>query len=272
MVKVTRLALVLAVVSLLNAVPGPGARSAFRTQTAGFRTWHATLRYGPGYGPITLKVRHGNATVVSRRIRLPGLGGGAEPGRLGNVRGPLAFAFLDGQRAPQLLVALYTGGAHCCTVLEVLDFNAPRPHTTALDLGNVGAEIRWLAGHPSFLTADDRFAYAFTSFAGSGLPLRIWRYDHGRILDVTSRFPSRVAADAGVWWRLTADPHGVDRRGFAAAWAADEALLGRSESAHAELERLVARGKLRGPAGWKSGQAYVEALWRFLARSGYLTG
>jgi hypothetical protein len=155
----------------------------------------------------------------------------------------------------------------------VLDFNTPRTRTPTLDLGNVGAQLRWLSGHPYFVTADDRFAYAFACFACSGLPLRIFRYEDGRFLDVTRRFPGLVAEDARSWWQLTVDPHGSDRLGFAAAWAADEALLGRAGPAHAALERLAAQHKLDGydeRGRRRSGRRYVATLWRFLAEMGYL--
>ena len=187
-------------------------------------------------------------------------------------RGSLAFAFLDG-REPQLLLALYTGGVHCCWVLQVLDFNGQRPRSAAIDFGNAGGALQWIGGHPYFLSADDRFAYVFTCFACSGFPIRIWRYADAHFQDVTRDFPSLVAKDALKWWRFTADPRWFDRRGVAAAWAADEALLGRAALARSRLDQLADKGKLNGfdPAGpSKPGRTYVAKLWRYLAQTGYL--
>jgi hypothetical protein len=110
-----------------------------------------------------------------------------------------------------------------------------------------------------FVSADDRFAYAFASFAGSGFPLRIWTYAAGRLSETTRAYPTLIAKDAAKQWRWyrTRRAHG-EVRGLLAAWAADQCLLGRCQEALTRLRRLSQ------PA------SYVRKLRAFLRRTGYL--
>jgi hypothetical protein len=215
---------------------------------------------------MRLQVRHGRQTIVERQNQADSPF--AEP----RSYDPLAFVFLDGRRAPELLLWTYTGGPHCCTMLEVFDFNTSPARTAMLYLGNADARLQWFGRRPRFVGADDRFAYKFTSYAGSVRPIRIWRYDAGRFADVTRRFPILIAEEERALRGFFADPGAGDYRGVAAAWAADEALLGHAAEARVELDKLAQHGKLNGLGAPEapSGQAYVDALWRFLARTGYL--
>jgi len=61
---------------------------------------------------------------------------------------------------------------------------------------DLGLEPILERGQPELVSQDDRFAYAFTSFALSYLPVRVWHFDHGRLVDVTRRFPAQVGRDA----------------------------------------------------------------------------
>src|SRR5712691_5346949 len=66
--------------------------------------------------------------------------------------------------------------------------------------GNAGYRLVDLDhdGRPEFRSGDDRFAYAFTAFAASAWPVRIWHFDHGRMRDVTRAFALREGAAAAV--------------------------------------------------------------------------
>jgi hypothetical protein len=186
---------------------------------------------------------------------------------------------LDRNGTNEVLVDLYSNGAHCCFITDVYEFN---PAT-----GKYG-RTRKAWGDPSYRligrgtprpielwSADDSFAYEFTSFAGSVLPIEIWRYRSGRFVDVTRRHPSAVGADARRIRRLyerarKAAPDERDVRGVLAAYVADEALLGRPQTGFALVERARKRGELAGPGPWASGRAYAPALRRFLKRHGYI--
>ena len=189
-------------------------------------------------------------------------------------RNSVQLADLDGDGRPEVLLWLYSGGAHCCFSVRVFQVGGSTVRRSAHAFGDPGARLRRIGGRLLFVTADDRFAYAFTSFAASGLPVQVLRWRQNRFVDVTRAHPGLVRADRDAWWRY-AKPvlrqRDGDARGLLAAWAADQCLLGRRAAARAELARLLRAGKLSGPSEWPRGRAYVNALWKLLRRLGYTT-
>jgi hypothetical protein len=178
---------------------------------------------------------------------------------------------LDGDGEPEVVLDLYWGGAHCCWFTKVFRY-LPRARTyRALThvWGNVRYRLKDLDGdsHDEFLTADDRFAYAFASFADSTFPVRILGYRDGRFAFVTTAYPAEIGRDATAQWRLAMAKRRLDNQGILAAWAADECLLGHASTAFATLDHLRRTGRLRGE---QAPAAYVRHLRRFLRRTGYL--
>src|SRR5438552_16038254 len=92
----------------------------------------------------------------------------------------------------------FTRGAHCCTYITaaVID-NDKYIIKDSLFWGDSGYEVKDLDGDKTLeLTGYDvRFAYAFTSFAGSQFPILIYRYKNGKFRDVTDKFPKLVEKD-----------------------------------------------------------------------------
>jgi hypothetical protein len=184
---------------------------------------------------------------------------------------------LDGDAEPEVLVDLYTGGAHCCTYSLIYRY-VPESGSYARQTqwwGNVGYRLIDLdrAGAPEFVSSDDRFASAFTGYAASANPIRLWRYDAGRMLDVTRRFPREIERDARQLWRLYLKERRRDVRGILAAWLADQMMLGRVTEGWRALETARRRGEL-GPDKVEFGEAfgrrYFAKLRSFLRRTGYL--
>jgi len=62
-----------------------------------------------------------------------------------------------------------------------VEHNFGDPGIKLLALGKGGSDL--------FLTADDRFAYAFTDYAASGMPLRLTVFSNGTFQQVTKDFP-----------------------------------------------------------------------------------
>ena len=142
----------------------------------------------------------------------------------------------DGDGDPEVLLNLYSGGAHCCFSTRIYSFTRNPPHYTALlhDWGNPGYRLEDLDhdGKLELVTGDDRFAAVFTSFAASRLPPRIFRFSAGGLEDVTRSFPAFLEKDSNEVWAAfqqlsPKDSTGNDVRGLAAAYVADEYLLGR---------------------------------------------
>ena len=190
---------------------------------------------------------------------------------------PLKVVDLEGDGEPEVLVDVYSGGAHCCLSTLFLRFAGTSYRGTTRRWGNVGFTLVHLSRGraPQLVSADDRFAYVFTSFASSVFPVQIWSYDHGRLFDVTSSYPTAIRSDAARIWReyLSERKNRTpDVRGLLAAWLADEYRLGRADEGWAKLRAAYARGELSAPRVdplWPTGRKYLAALRRFLVETGY---
>jgi hypothetical protein len=176
----------------------------------------------------------------------------------------------DGQL--DVLLSLYTGGAHCCVVDQVFTPSAGRrtylktehvfdAGATVTDIGNTGRY--------EFVSADGRFAYAFSDYAHSGQPLQIWSFANRRFRTVTRKYPRLIRADAAKW--LRAFNHNLSNGvGLIAAWAADEDRLGNSKLVSTTLDTYARKGKLRsGDPSFASGRKFVTRLKSFLRQNHY---
>jgi subtilisin-like proprotein convertase family protein len=190
---------------------------------------------------------------------------------------PLKVLDLDGNGEPEVLVDVYSGGAHCCLYTLFLRFAGRTYRGTTRRWGNVGYRFAQLDhdGVPEIISADDRFAYVFTSFAGSVFPVQIWHYERGTLRDVTSNYLFAVRSDAAQIWREYLRERKApvsDVRGLLAAWLADEVRLGRSAEGWKQLDAAYRRGELSAPRVdplWPSGRKYLRALRAFLVENGY---
>jgi hypothetical protein len=183
---------------------------------------------------------------------------------------------------PEVLVDTTTGGAHCCLVTRFYLVDHDSVRVLLRDWGDLGYTLADLQhdGRTELVSADDRFAYEFASFGGSAFPIQIWALRNGVMSNVTRSYPSLVSADASKLWRLylkERDAQPPDVRGVLAAWAADEALLGRWSEAMAALNLAKAKGYLdtddafTGAVKPSAGAlGYLTQLRRFLVKTGYL--
>jgi hypothetical protein len=261
--------------SLIAAAPADAQVAAgSKTLTSGPVT--ATLSWKGGETIVAtdphLRIDRDGATLLERDL--------AKECQLCNGVGAPAEALhltdLDADGEPEVLVDLYTGGAHCCATALIWFYDGSRYRRRVLGLGDQGYRLKDLDAdrRPEIITADDRFAYAFTAFAYSWFPPLVydWR-DHG-FVDVTRRFPDRIRADlAAIRKLLPRARREGDPRGLVAAYVADEYLLGRAKAARAYLQRALRRGDLRAiPKGdwtWAAGRGYAPALLHFLHKAGY---
>lgn len=220
-------------------------------------------KVGYDYRNVELVIRRGEARFT-RRL-----------GRTYFTPPKLHIRDLDADGEREVWVDTYTGGAHCCDESRIFRYvpAVTRYRATYHTWGNVGYRAKNLDGRDSveLVSSDDRFAYVFTDFADSFFPLRLWHFDHGRLVDVTRRFPGQVELDANELWSsyLKRRGTGYDVRGVLAAWLADEYLLGRESEGWKALEAARQRGELEGEALWPSGSAYLRALREYLVKLGY---
>jgi hypothetical protein len=181
----------------------------------------------------------------------------------------LCLASFGGGGLPTVMLGLFTGGAHCCTLMRAIALTPAGPaRAVDDDLGNAVSSLSRDDGHAVIVTADNAFAYAFTDFADSGMPVRVLQFSSGRFVGVTNRYLALVAKDAAMWWR-NFNSDRTNGLGLLAAWVADECVLGRGQDAWATVAHLEAEGRLVAPANWPHGNTYVRELKSFLQKHGY---
>jgi hypothetical protein len=260
-----RLALIAGVALVLTS---PAAATALKTRTAELGPVRATVSWQSANEiqakSVRVEITRDEQRVLARRL------GPAIPQAI-KVRD------LDGNGEPEVVADFYTGGAHCCLFSLIYRYTGSAYSRLKHMWGNPSYGLRDLDhdGTPELVTADDRFAYAFTSYAGSALPIRAWRYRNGQMSAVTRRFPALVRNDAANLWKDYLEQRErdfPDPRGILAAWMADEYVLGTQAKGWATLRRVNARGEFSGIEGgdvWAEGDAYLTKLRRFLTVHGY---
>jgi hypothetical protein len=233
----------------------------------------------PEYRDVTLVVRRAGAVVDQQPVRSKWCGGACGPSIYPSPASVIRFVRLGGGTTRDVVLSLYSGGAHCCTIEQVYSARAgsSRWKVVEHDFGDPGVRLiaSGVRGSDVFLSANDVFAYKFTHYAASGMPIEILAYDDGAFRDVTRTFPRLIARDAATWikaFRGEATSHYGDTVGVIAAWAADEDMLGRSAIAQRFLVREAGEGHLNSALGTMEphGTHFVSVLDAFLRRQGYL--
>ena len=271
--------LTIVLVLAASAVLAPAALATTQTATGGAVT--ATFRFTghfPSFSGLNLTIAQSGTVLYDQPVSAKECGSICGPGAFGTKASSVHVIDLDHTGQPNVVLDLYTGGAHCCSIEQVFTFD---PGTSTYvkaehDFGDPGERIEDLNHdeHFEFVTADDAFAYAFTDFAASGLPLQILTFSDGRFTDVTDSYPSLIRKDAALWLKAfthMARQHYPDSVGVIAAWAADEYRLGKSAAANRYLHQQARAGHLNSPLGRSvaQGQKFVAALLKFLRRHGY---
>jgi hypothetical protein len=270
-------ALTLMAVTAICLAAAPAALAATETASAGNVTATFTFQGKvPNFHGLQLTIARGGTVVYDQPVVAKFCATLCWPGPVTGGRPAVQVVDLEHDGEPDVALNLYSGGAHCCTVVQVFSFD-PGTMTyfkTERTFGDPDARIVDLRQDRrfEFLTADDSFAYEFTDFAGSGLPIEILTFAGGQFTDVTRSYPSLVAKDAALWLRAfkaEAPQHYADSVGVIAAWAADEDLLGHTKLVSRYLHRQAVAGHLNAPFG-AGGTRFVANLQKFLRRRGYL--
>jgi hypothetical protein len=181
-----------------------------------------------------------------------------------------AIQDLDGDGEPEVIVDFYSGGAHCCSSSFIFRYDPQAEQYTSIQhlwgegQGATRRQDLDNDGTPEIIHYDSRFAYAFGSFAESGLPIRIWQYRDGEMINVTRNYPKQVYDDAFKWWQLytEAKQQGSDVKGLLAAYLANKYLLNESEDGWQRLEQVYQE---------EDRQQFFTKLREFLVETGYTT-
>ena len=243
----------------------------------------ATLSFAgtfPKYRDVTLVVRRAGKIVDQQVVRSKWCGGACGPNSYPSRASVVRFVRLGPNESRDVVLSLYSGGAHCCTIEQVY---VPRRSSSSYkdveyDFGDPGVRLTAIGvdGSDDFVSANDAFAYKFTDYAASGMPIEILEFHGDAFHNVTRAFPDLIERDANVWiraFRSDAASHYSDTVGVVAAWVADEDMLGKSTFAQQFLQREAAAGRLNSALGSfePHGEHFVTVLEKFLHRQGYLT-
>lgn len=263
------------------AMPSAGASSqqsetAVSGSVSATVTYRSTRQRGPSSYRVSLTVERGGKRAYSGPVPpFTPRWVDNQPLRLafGRTSRTITVINLNG-REPEIVLNFWGGGAHCCFWSRVYRWDRRQltydsfPHFW----GNVGYSPERLSGdkHVELVTADNRFAYVFTSYAGTGFPIKILDYRRRRLVNATRSYPAAIVRDAAQqlkYFRKNLREH-FEVRGLLAAWVADEALLGRSRAAFSWLNRH--KSVLVGHSDPGSAQSYIRHLRNFLEKTGYL--
>lgn len=189
---------------------------------------------------------------------------------------------------PQILFDAYTGGAHCCTMTEIL-LASKSGNWQFADFGyRDGDELKFEdatgAGNYVVIGVDESFNYTFDCYACSRPPIKIEEFKNGQLNDVTQepRFRDRlkyelkqIESDRSTNWHSN---------GFLAGWAALKSLLGEQDDAFRRLLPLHDRTNQFGfmecavpasigkcPADKRKLIPFPEGLKKHLVSQKYLT-
>jgi hypothetical protein len=272
-----RRALTTLLVAVICLIGAPGALATTQTAHAGNVTATFTFQgKAPNFHGLRLTIARGASVLYDQPVTARFCGKLCWPGPSINGRPSVQVVDLEHTGEPDVVLDLYSGGAHCCTILQVFSFDAA---TNAYvhaerEFGDPDARVVDLRhdGRFEFLTADDSFAYRFTDYAASGLPIEILTFAAGRFTDVTRSYPRLIAKDAAFWlkaYKGMAKEHYSDSVGVIAAWAADEDLLGHARLVSRYLRQQAAAGHLNAPFG-ASGTKFVANLQKLLRRRGFV--
>ena len=194
---------------------------------------------------------------------------------------------------PYVLFQSYSGGAHCCTQVQIIF-----PEDGRLQVVDLG---EWDSGYWDHLPADrngdgridfefvdNAFLYAFASYAESSAPPLIMNVVGGRAVDVSTDPGFRPLYERSMVAERQACLHpddGLTPNGACAVYVASAARLGRFDQAWSEMLRSYDRNSswpLPGdcrvalvdyqcPEGQRTEYAdYPEALRAFLVQQGYI--
>lgn len=93
------------------------------------------------------------------------------------------------------LFQLFSGGAHCCSSLLITEIRDNK--FIVIDTGFYGnsgyvVEDMNKDGVKEIISGNDMFAYAFTNYSETRFPLRVEKFENGKLINITGKFKDDV--------------------------------------------------------------------------------
>lgn len=193
---------------------------------------------------------------------------------------------------PEVVFSTYSGGAHCCNIVQIALSSADGKSWRKIDAGSFNGDVFGARdvdrdGRFEMVTRDNRFYYMFSSYAGSVAPTQIKALQNGKMVDVTREprfrpFLLREHAEIRKWMGdITKAP---EKNGFLAGYVAQSALVGDGAQAWKFMLKYYDRTAIAGLEDCVAGyddqgkckaaeikyKDFPHALAGFLRRTGYL--
>ena len=293
-----RIWLILALLLPVQVAAAAPRKPAAAMPASRFVPWTGGMRRVTA-GPLSLTVEpvaEGDLVAPRLTITAPGLAPHTLTGESRSKGVEHRFGYgplVKGPALPGVILQSDIGGAHCCIHVQAAVVVGGQWRT--IDMGNwdgdwMGAFPRDLSsdGNADFAMRDDRFLYAFASYAGSYAPPQIVTIRDGKRVDVSrdAAFAPLYAADLKTTRAECIARRPNSRNASCAAYAADAARLGRFDAAWREI--LVHYDRIDGwslPTGCRAPLAEDEqcsegetitypnfptALRAFLVRTDYI--
>lgn len=239
-----------------------------RAITATLTYENASLHGSPGkaYRNLTLRVRRNGKLLISYKFRGHSDRSG---GVIGFDRPQLELRNIWGDREPEAIVHLTTGGQNCCSIAIIGVTTRVRGRVLVHNFGR-GWTGQWYQGRFEFISNDDRFSCFLVSCADSVDPLRVFALDGrtGEYVDVTGTRQQALEEQAGSIWhaylRSRKRPDDLTK-GQIIAWCADQYLLKRRQRCDHALRQAILHRYL-GPGVQRN---FIDAVHNRLIALGY---
>ncbi|HEY9876969.1 MAG TPA: hypothetical protein V6D29_00875 [Leptolyngbyaceae cyanobacterium] len=145
--------------------------------------------------------------------------------------GSLDLKDLDNDGSPEIIVQAFTGGAHCCMAVTTYTWQDNTYKAVPFGLlDGGGGEFKDLNGDglTEFLSFDNAFLYAFSSYAGSFPPSVILTFENGQYRDTTAQFHDYLKSTAWEMYQSLQErgDDAVDINGLLAGYVAQKIRLG----------------------------------------------
>lgn len=183
---------------------------------------------------------------------------------------------------PYIIFQTYSGGAHCCTSFYIYTWlDGQFVETSIEDLNGGGGIFQDLKGNNSlqFVTNDNSFLYAFSSYAGSYPPSLIYDLKKGQLIENTRNYPDYLRETANNMLSAFKEgkENGYEINGVLAGYVAQKILLNEYEEAWQFMLENYDRTENNGLAIYDANYNQIgkypdfpTALKAFLQERGYL--